>query len=192
MYAIHAAMLPTGKVLLWGPPVGGFNDSTTLAVLWDPVTGQQERVDPPANIYCSGQAFLADGQLLVVGGELTRLNGVKGLNKILTFDPFSKTWTEQPSMAQGRWYPSQVLLPDGRQVIIQGSIQEASTQVTPPVQQIINTTIQVFNPPATRGGQGTLTTLAGELGGPGMPPIGDLYPNLRVMPSGRTSWPARL
>ena len=89
-------------------------------------------------------------------------------------------------MAQGRWYPSQVLLPDGRQVIIQGSIQEASTQVTPPVEQIINKTIQVFNPPATRGGQGTLTTLAGELGGPGMPPLGDLYPNLRVMPSGRT------
>ncbi len=178
MYAIHAATLPTGKVILWGPPTDGFSTSTSWGVIWNPLNGNLKRVDPPDNIYCSGQAFLADGQLLIAGGELTRSGGIKGLNKIYTFNPFSETWTEQPSMEHGRWYPSQVLLPDGRQVIVQGSDETGPDS--------INTNIEIFNPPATLGGQGTLTKLNGELGGSGMPPIGDLYPNLRVMPSGRT------
>ena len=178
MFAIHAATLPTGKVIFYGPPVNGFSTSTTWGVIWDPVTGNVKRVDPPANIYCSGQAFLADGQLLIAGGELSRSGGIKGLNKIFTFDPFAETWTEQPSMAHGRWYPSQVLLPDGRQVIIQGSDETGPDSINP--------TIEVFNPPATRGGQGTLTMLEDQIGTAGNPKLGDLYPNLRVMPSGRT------
>ena len=42
-----------------------------------------------------------------------------GLQTIFTFDPFSETWTRQPDMAKGRWYPGQVMLPDGRTVILE-------------------------------------------------------------------------
>lgn len=192
VYAIHAAMLPTGDVMWFGPPFPNFAGNTTGAVLWDPDTGELERVDPPmwldpgdgqlkpANIYCSGQAFLADGQLLAVGGTLARdpVNGALGLNKIYTFDPWTKTWQEQPDMPAGRWYPTQVLLPDGRQVIMSGSTEHGEHDYS--------TTIEVFDPPATRGGVGSLTMLEGERGTPGNPPMGALYPHMFAMPSGRT------
>jgi hypothetical protein len=84
LYAIHAAVLPTGRCSSSARPVR-FSTNTTSAVLWDPATGTQELVTPPlapdpmdgnklkpANIYCSGQAFLADGQLLIAGGTLDR------------------------------------------------------------------------------------------------------------------------
>ena len=44
----------------------------------------------------------------------------KGLNKIYTFNPFNETWTEQPDMRHGRWYPTGVRMADGRIAIISG------------------------------------------------------------------------
>jgi hypothetical protein len=193
LYAIHAAVLPTGKVIFFGPPGPRSSTNESSAVLWDPATGTQEVVDPPlapdpmdgnklkpANIYCSGQAFLADGQLLLAGGTLDRIGGpARGLKTIYSFNPFDETWTKQPDMAEGRWYPSQVLLPDGRQVIISGAKVFTVDD---------NDTIEIFNPAANRNQQGTVTGLAGVRGGAGQPPTsqGDLYPHLFVMPSGRT------
>ena len=78
-YAVHAAMLPTGKVLMWGMQ-GGVLGSDTYAWLWDPAEGYGRDafrdVTPTdasgANIpiFCSGMSFLPDGRLLVVGGTL--------------------------------------------------------------------------------------------------------------------------
>jgi hypothetical protein len=194
LYAIHAAMLPTGKVMFFGPPGPRSTTNWTHAVLWDPATGQQELVNPPlapdpmdgdkmkpANVYCSGQAFLADGQLLLAGGTLDRDSSgrARGLKKIYSFNPFDKTWTEQPDMAEGRWYPSQVLLPDGRQVIISGDKVFTAEHTD---------TIEIFNPAPERNQQGTLAKLAGVRGEAGQPPTSglDLYPHLFTMPSGRT------
>ena len=205
LYAIHAAVLPTGKVLWMGPPDPSYGDAgsgmnTTWAVLWDPLSGDLKRVDPPlwrdpfdgelkpANIYCAGQAFLASGELLVAGGTLGRdaENKPYGLNKVYTFDPFSETWTEQPEMEHGRWYPTNVQLPDGRQAIMSGSNELGASA------EFFNETIEVFTPAANRGGQGTLTTLVDANGAPaqrgtaGQPPTGGLYPHMFAMPSGKT------
>ena len=88
-YAIHAAMLPTGKILFWGFPT--FPDAAesrrgralgSLPGLSGPMPSKD--VDPPlvdpdgegpqgmvaAPIYCSGQSFLPTGELLVTGGNL--------------------------------------------------------------------------------------------------------------------------
>ena len=76
------------------------------------------------NLCCAGQSLLADGQLLVTGGNLayeaSGQGNWQGLNRIYTFDPWSERWTEQPRMAHGRWYPTQTLLPDGRTLITSG------------------------------------------------------------------------
>jgi Domain of unknown function (DUF1929)/Glyoxal oxidase N-terminus len=200
LYSIHAALLPTGKVMFFGPPAKRTETNWSHAILWDPVTGQQELVNPPlapdpmdggklkpANIYCSGQALLADGQLLLAGGTLDRLGpgGVaRGLKKVYSFNPFDKTWTEQPDMAEGRWYPTQTLLPDGRQVIISGA--KVFENDEDPADD--NNTIEIFNPAPNRNQQGTITELSGVRGVGAAPPHsnGELYPHMFVMPSGRT------
>ncbi|WP_308258980.1 galactose oxidase-like domain-containing protein [Pseudonocardia sp. H11422] len=69
--AIHAAMLPTGKVLLIA---GSGNDQKTFdagtfeTLIYDPATGQGRKILTPDDLFCSGHAFLADGNLLVAGG----------------------------------------------------------------------------------------------------------------------------
>ena len=133
-------LLPTGKVMWFSYPQNpsrgagtGTAPNTAQAWLWDPATGATKRVDPPlwrdpadgqlkpANIWCAGQTFTADGRLVVFGGNLAspRAGDYKGLDKVYTFNPFNETWTEQPDMGHGRWYPTGVRMADGRIPIMQ-------------------------------------------------------------------------
>jgi hypothetical protein len=197
---IHAAMLPTGKVMFFSYPTNPSKGDEVkkhegLAVLWDPVTNRQVRKDPPINtdalgpnsqktinIWCAGQSFLANGHLLVTGGNYDYQGGTRsffrGLKTVLTFDPWTERWTRHPDMKQGRWYPSQTLQPDGRTLITSGLADDGvDTGTDTP----LNKDVEVFTPPATPGAQGT-TRLAT---GPGHDLKG-LYPHQWVMPSGKT------
>ena len=197
--AVHAVMLPTGKVMWFSYPRNAARDvgdpnapNTAQAWLWDPANGDVERVDPPdfrdpvdgklkpANIWCAAQGLTADGRVVVVGGNLdytTEDGNFKGLDMVFTFNPWNETWTRQPDMNHGRWYPSEVLLPDGRMLII-GGLDETGDEYSP------NLEIELFTPSDDLDGVGTLTPL-GMRGGPGDPPDGGLYPHLFQMPSGR-------
>jgi len=196
VHGIHAALLPTGKVILWARP---FRTPDNEAVAWllDPASWQTpKRIDPPlftdpqtgarkpANIWCSGQSHMADGQLLVTGGNLADPSEnppravYAGMKTVYTFNPFDETWAEQPRMGKGRWYPSQALLPDGRTVILSGLDETGAVGAT-------NKQVELFSPPSALGGQGKITKI-GDRGGAGQPPNGDLYPHLAVLPSGRT------
>jgi hypothetical protein len=135
-YAIHAALLPTGKVMLWGYPVtptGGPRFNVGNAWLWDPAAGYGsnafKQVAPPnaSPIYCSGMSLLANGNLFIAGGNLD-LDGSKGLNETFTFNPFNETWHRQGYLGHGRWYPGQVVLPDGRVAILGGYTETGSAQ----------------------------------------------------------------
>ena len=157
----------------------GSGDGTTKRVdppLWrDPGDGQLK----PANIWCAGQTFTADGRLVVFGGNLRFSEGAvdfKGLNKVYTFNPFNETWTEQPDMRHGRWYPTGVRMSDGRIVIING-LDESGAGFKR------NPDVELFTPSADMNGRGTVSLL-GTLGGAGQPPIGGLYPHMFAMPSG--------
>ncbi len=203
---IHAAMLPTGKVMWFSYPKnpttrhggGGVNDpNTAQAWLWNPATGTTKRVDPPlwrdprdgllkpANIWCGGQTFTADGRLVVFGGNLrfsdpgapAGQQDFMGLNKVYTFNPWNETWTEQPDTRHGRWYPTGVRMPDGRIVVV-GGLDESGAGFKR------NTDVELFTPSADLNGRGTVSLL-GNLGGAGQPPIGGLYPHMFAMPSGR-------
>jgi hypothetical protein len=181
---VHAALLPTGKVMFFSQKVNDYRSGLVAAHLWDPARrpgepGEFESVPPPANIWCGGQSLMADGQLLVAGGNLDFPRGglnYKGLNTVFTFDPWAKTWTRQPDMTHGRWYPTQTLLPDGRTLITSGYDEGGALGW--------NVDIDVFNPPATRGGQGSITTIAryGEIAN--SPRLPQWYPHWFVMPSG--------
>lgn len=69
--AIHAALLPTGKLLIIagsGNDEELFDAGTFRTLLYDPVTGQTRLIPTPADLFCAGHAFLPNGNLLVAGG----------------------------------------------------------------------------------------------------------------------------
>lgn len=173
--AVHAALLPTGKILYFYQ--SSSSPSSSRAYLLDVATKTTKRVDPPilpgqtvaVNVFCSGHSFLADGRVLVTGGTSARRRGIR---TVFTFDPWTETWTRHPDMRKGRWYPSQVLLPDGRTVILDGLTEDGPGSSNPD--------IELFS---AETGSTTLLSVRGESG---QPPMGGLYPHLFVMPSGRT------
>ena len=186
-YAVHAAMLHTGKVLMWGRQRGGIGEDT-YAWLWDPAKGyglgaMRDVTPTHANgtnipLFCSGQSFLPDGRLLVVGGTLAQGDESEtdeyedwaGLNEAVVFDPVSETWTElpRPEGSHGRWYPSQVLLPDGRTLVVSG-FSDA------PPGRVINDTHDIYDPET-----GTFTVLDS----PEQRRTIQLYPHLFAMADG--------
>lgn len=70
--AIHATMLPTGKVLLIagsGNDVEMFEAGTFKTIVYDPATGDAKHVMTPVDMFCAGHAHLANGNILVAGGN---------------------------------------------------------------------------------------------------------------------------
>jgi len=124
--AIHAHLLPTGKVLFW--PSG---DNPNL---WDPATNALTRVTHAGfNTFCSGHVFLPDGQLFVSGGHVDGLQHV-GLPTAAKYDAFKNSWTRLPDMNNGRWYPTNTTLPNGDVLVVSGQID--TTQGNNPLPQV--------------------------------------------------------
>jgi hypothetical protein len=69
--AIHAALLPTGKVLIIagsGNNTKNFEARRFTTLLWNPHTDEFSLIPTPVDMFCSGHTFLPDGKLLVAGG----------------------------------------------------------------------------------------------------------------------------
>src|SRR5260370_1019830 len=117
--AVHAHVLPTGKVVYWPPFDLGDNPT-----LWDP-SANTNTAAPQAgnNIFCSGKSFLSNGQLFVPGGHS---GNYVGLPNARTYNPFNNTWTQLPNMNNGRWYPTSTTLSTGDVLVVSGWID--STQ----------------------------------------------------------------
>src|SRR5262245_2712167 len=114
--AIHMMLQPNGQVLFWdGPPEDGGQSAT----LWDPASGAfTPASNALSNIFCAGQAFLADGRAFIAGGHITPGVGLADGN---VFDELTGTWTRTSSMAFPRWYPTVTKLADGRMLVTSGS-----------------------------------------------------------------------
>jgi hypothetical protein len=141
---IHAQVLPTGLVLMWGrrdnpqqsldtdpasplgPGLPPAPPATCTPFLWNPANGNMTQTPQPtlndgttnANLFCSGHAFLPDGRLLVAGGHLADSHG---LNQATIYDPAANTWTPTAVMNDGRWYPTAIALPSGNVLVLSGS-----------------------------------------------------------------------
>ncbi|HET9603432.1 MAG TPA: galactose oxidase-like domain-containing protein [Gemmatimonadales bacterium] len=109
--AIHASVLPDGRVLTYGRP-------NAPPAVWDPTTGAFITTAEPADFFCSGSALLPDGRLLVAGGHSGRDNF--GIRATYLFDASTNSWTRSQDMANGRWYPTNTTLSTGEMLTISG------------------------------------------------------------------------
>jgi hypothetical protein len=181
--AIHAHLLPTGKVLYWGrrskPGKATFdslNEHECHPFLYDPATRASTPTPLPKdgagnliNLFCSGHSFLPDGRLMVVGGHLF---DSEGISHATVYDPFANQWSAAQTMNDGRWYPTAVMLPDGSVLVASGSFATGVPKPPPNNFPTANNDIpQVWN-------NGPWMALTNFIGLP-------LYPRMHVAPDGR-------
>jgi hypothetical protein len=120
--AIHAALLHSNKVLFFAGSsnnLDSFNQGDFGSALWDLETGAFTRPPTPADLFCAGHAFLANGDLLVAGGT-KQYDPFHGLKDVYIFDHHHEQWHLAPFMTGGRWYPTLVTLGDGRVLALSG------------------------------------------------------------------------
>jgi len=135
LIAIHSALLPSGKVLMFSaehgvPGIHGWLlDPASI-----PGTPVLTNVPPPAswNPDCAGHSFLPDGRLLVAGGTLG-FNPTRGPKLAYVFEPFTQQWTRVEDMRKGRWYPTNITLPDGRVITLSG-LNDTNGAINPDVE----------------------------------------------------------
>ena len=114
--AIHAAVLPNGHVIHYSYPWG---TDGSRARVWDPISTKFSSVDWSEDIFCSGLSHQADGKLLITGGNDPECQ-FQGRYDVNLFDPLTSQWSPQEAMVDGRWYPTNVNLPDGSTLIFSG------------------------------------------------------------------------
>jgi hypothetical protein len=166
---INAALLHTGKVLYWQYPS---STPQSPAILYNPNTGNVKQVTVPfaRDIFCSGNSILADGRVLVAGGSNDSCHNPNGcgIRASELFDPISETWSDNAKMSFSRYYPSNVLLPDGTSITLSGNNATGTALIKP---------IESWDPST-----GAWTRLPASAN---IPVTFDLYPRMAVLPSGK-------
>jgi hypothetical protein len=172
---IHVALMHNGKILVTsgsgncppsqsgcpsGPPYGGGNRSG--AVLLDPAGSSITQLSIGWDIFCNGMTALPDGRILIVGGTIA-YDPFEGSQKSTIFDPANNSFTDQQNMAHGRWYPTVIMLGDGRIMAFSGTNENGST----------NNAVEFFT-----AGAGW----SQQYSAPWTPP---LYPRLHLLPNGK-------
>jgi hypothetical protein len=131
---VFQAVLPNGKVLMWDSvgdkATGDYPDHTfTRAVVWDPRANTYKQVNVSGyNLFCAGYAQLADGRLLVAGGNKNPAQD--GIVQTHIFDWRTEAWSRGPDMNAARWYPSVAALSNGEAVIVGGGPATAEVYQT--------------------------------------------------------------
>ncbi len=93
---------------------------TALIDGWDSQTQQTTHTGGDAGLPDSLVARLADGRVLVAGGEFWVANGVAVSRAAYLFDPRTNAWSRLPSMPGSRAGGVAVALPDGTALLVGG------------------------------------------------------------------------
>jgi hypothetical protein len=125
--AIHAVLLPDGRVMNYGTSENGAQGAQLIYDVWDPAlgTGSNAHLVLPnttnTDIFCSAQSVLLSGDVLTSGGDLT-VNGHRNSanNDTTIFSPTANSISANTPMTYARWYGSLVALPNGKLAIFGG------------------------------------------------------------------------
>jgi hypothetical protein len=182
---VHVALLPNGKILVVAgsgncppsqsgcpsngsgkPPASYGQSNGSGALLWDPLTKNYIPGDWFSifwDMFCNGMVLLQDGRAFIDGGTI-EYDPFYGQPKTSIFDPSTNTFTDGPSMAHGRWYPTVLTLGDGRVMAFSGTNENGSGT---------NTAVEFYTI-----GSGWSTQYT-ALWTP------DLYPRMHLLPNGK-------
>jgi hypothetical protein len=151
LIAIHAVLLPDGRVMSYGSNQQGQTRSGQYVYeVWNPGQGTDTAAHTvlpnttSTNIFCAGQSVMTtSGEVLIVGGDLT-INGQRffGDDRTTIFSPQTNALSATAHMLYPRWYPSVIALPNGEMLVLGG--REAPT--TPGAPVTLTTTPEVFTP----------------------------------------------
>ena len=158
---IHVALLHNGKVLIASGSGNVAGNTNFQAALWDPQAGTITTQPVAWDMFCNGMVVLPDGRPFVMGGTL-QYDPFHGEVRTSSYDPTTNTFTDQQSMAHGRWYPTGTVLGDGRTMIFSGLNETGGT----------NTSVEFYS--ASSGWSAAFSA-------PWTPP---LYPRMHVLPNG--------
>ena len=158
---VHAALLNNGKVVIVSGSGNVAGNTSFRAALWDPQAGTITTQPVGWDMFCNGMVVLPDGRPFVMGGTL-QYDPFHGELRTSTYDPATNTFTDQQSMAHGRWYPTGTVLGDGRVMIFSGLSETGGT----------NTSIEFYS-----AGSGWSAAFSA----PWTPP---LYPRMHLLPNG--------
>jgi hypothetical protein len=167
--AIHSAMLPNGQVLMWYSDEPFGSGTGSQAELWNPITNALTEVQLPYtyDIFCAGESFLSNGQLLVTGGRDDSKIGEYGIPEATLFNAATNQWSETASMNYARWYPTNVELQDGTTLVFSGTDDEQ------------NLVLQVESYNSQTGAWTVLPASAN------ISPGTTVYPRMALLPSGQ-------
>lgn len=163
IFIVHGALLPNGRVLVFS---GAAERNYPLeARIWDPATKQltPSVIPLPEDFFCSGHTFLADGRLLVIGGDTNGAGHTNNRCYFFTADPVNPdtgSFAPTANMAHARWYPTALRLGDRRVLAFSGNSPLAEE-------------VEVFD------GAGAWNGISGANRA-----FGELYPGMHLLPSG--------
>ena len=127
LIAIHAVLMPDGRVLTYGTTSAGQQTAAFIYDVWDPAAGLDGgHLTLPnmtgTDIFCSSQVVLPAGnQVFIAGGDNWTGSSTTNTanNNSNLFDYNVDTLTRQDNMNRARWYSSTITLLDG-EVYTQG------------------------------------------------------------------------
>ena len=122
---------PTGGCW-FGPEAGSTTAidivlARSMSYLWNPKTGVYTQGPSLPDLFCSGHAFLNNGVLLVAGGI------GEGAGSFMVYKYKTNTWSQGPAMQGYRYYPTNVPLADGRQLILGGGTGDGRENPLPQI-----------------------------------------------------------
>jgi Domain of unknown function (DUF1929)/Glyoxal oxidase N-terminus/PKD domain len=158
---VHAALLHNGKVVIASGSGNVAGNTNFQAALWDPQAGTITTQPVGWDMFCNGMVVLPDGRPIVMGGTL-QYDPFHGELRTSTYDPGTNTFTDQQSMAHGRWYPTGTVLGDGRVMVFSGLNETGGT----------NTSVEFYT---------VSSGWSAAFSAPWTPP---LYPRMHQLPNG--------
>ncbi len=181
--AIHASLLPNGKVLAYDSVPGQVGatetftgpHTSTRVTLWTP---DEDRAGShvsandnlKANLFCSGHTTLPDGRLFAAGGNFD--STLAGIKQTHVFNPGNNRWNVEGNMQVARWYPSVTPTEKG-EVLITGGLTDPPAGGLP------------TDKPEIRAANGTLRVLSGAAS---QTASNRLYGWLRQAPNGKIAY----
>lgn len=172
---IHSTVLHTNEVAAYG--MADNNDHHAKGSFINLSSGQVTPMPPPMpHVFCSGQAQLPNGDLLVAGGHT---GSEHELHK-LTRSGSTWKWAKLPDLNHGRWYPTVTTLNDGKMLIIAGAYHAGEFPVG------LNNSYEIFDP-ANETGKRERIDLWKTLGEKFCDDFNDIdmYPFVYVLPNKR-------